>query len=61
VPTQNFFVGYIQGTHWLRQWAQLQRDEANKQHIIQVCQMLEAMAMDFSVSYGWPYNFRIVF
>ena len=61
LSTQNFFAGYIQRTNWLLQWAQLQRDKANKQHIIQVCQMLEAMAMDFSVSFVWPYNLRIAF
>jgi hypothetical protein len=41
----------FRGTYWLQQWAQLQQDEANKQRIIQIHPMLEAMAI--FISYFW--------
>jgi len=30
MSTKYFFAGFIQGTHWLRHWAQLQHREDTK-------------------------------
>ena len=51
VGTKTFLRVILKGTYWLCQWAQLQQDEANKQHIIQVYPMLEATAI--FISYFW--------
>lgn len=49
----------FRGTHWLRFWAQLQKDEADGVLIKNVCRRLESMAMQFCVNFGWRFSNRI--
>jgi hypothetical protein len=42
-------------THWLRFWAQLQKDEADGVLIKNVCRCLESVAMQFCVNFGWRF------
>jgi hypothetical protein len=50
----------FRGTHWLRFWAQLQKDEADGVLIKNVCRCLESVAMQFCVNFGWRFSNRIV-
>ena len=43
----------FRGTHWLRQWANLQRHEDLKDQMISVAQHLEKSALEFFGSNGW--------
>ena len=49
----------FRGTHWLRLWAQLQKDEADGVLIKNVCRRLESVAMQFCVNFGWRFSNRI--
>jgi hypothetical protein len=43
----------FRGTHWLRQWASLQRHEDLKDQLISAAKHLETSALAFFGSNGW--------
>jgi hypothetical protein len=43
----------FRGTHWLRQWANLQRHDDRKDQLISVAQHLETLALEFFGLNGW--------
>jgi hypothetical protein len=43
----------FRGTHWLRQWANLQRHDDRKDQLISVAQHLETSTLEFFGSNGW--------
>jgi hypothetical protein len=43
----------FRGTHWLRQWASLQRHEDLKDQLISAAKYLETSALAFFGSNGW--------
>ncbi|BAH95080.1 Os11g0147700 [Oryza sativa Japonica Group] len=43
----------FRGTHWLRQWAKLQRHEDLRSQLIAASQHLESSALQFFSSNGW--------
>jgi hypothetical protein len=44
-------VFFPRGTHWLRFWAQLQKDEADGVLIKNVCRRLESVVIQFCVNF----------
>jgi hypothetical protein len=56
---KTFLQVLFRGTHWLRQWAKLQRCEDLKNQLIQVCQHIEVAALRFFGSNGWSTARRI--
>jgi hypothetical protein len=47
-------------THWLKFWAQLQKDETDGVLIKNVCRRLESVVLQFCVNFGWRFSNRIV-
>ena len=43
----------FRGTHWLRQWASLQRHDDLKDQLVSAAKHLETSALDFFGSNGW--------
>ncbi|WVZ93108.1 hypothetical protein U9M48_039117 [Paspalum notatum var. saurae] len=60
-PTRKSKRSSIQGDHWLRLWAQLQRTNDKKEEVVEACKSLEFSAMELFSSFGWPFVFRIGF
>jgi hypothetical protein len=50
---KSFLQILFRGTHWLRQWAKLQRHDDRKDQMISVAQHLETSALEFFCSNGW--------
>jgi len=50
---KSFFQVLFRGTHWLRQWARLQRHDDLRNQLILVRQLLESPALQFFGSNGW--------
>jgi len=50
---KSFLQVLFRGTHWLRQWAKLQRHDDLKDQLISVAQFLETSALEFFGSTGW--------
>ena len=56
---KTFLQVLFKGTHWLRQWAQLQRNEDHSKILISACSSLETTAMQIFTSHGWSFTHRI--
>ncbi|WVZ80022.1 hypothetical protein U9M48_027540, partial [Paspalum notatum var. saurae] len=54
-----FNIVLFRGTHWLRQWARLQRHDDLRDQLILVGQHLEMSALQFFGSNGWLSNRHI--
>jgi len=50
---KSFLQVLFRGTHWLRQWARLQRHDDLRNQLILVGQLLELSALQFFGSNGW--------
>jgi len=50
---KSFLQVLFRGTHWFRQWAQLQRCEALRNELVSTGQYLETSALKFFSSSGW--------
>ena len=50
---KSFLQVLFRGTHWLRQWARLQRHDDQRDQLILVGQHLESSAPQFFSSNGW--------
>ena len=50
---KTFLQVLFRGTHWLRQWASLQRQDEHKDMLVQACQHLEVSVLEFFGSRGW--------
>jgi hypothetical protein len=50
---KSFLQVLFRGTHWLRQWAKLQRHEDLRSQLIAASQHLESSALQFFSSNGW--------
>ena len=49
---RTFLQVLFRGTHWLRQWASLQRQDEHKDMLVQTCRHLEVSALEFFGSRG---------
>jgi hypothetical protein len=50
----------FRGTHWIRFWALLQKEE-ERLLVLKGCRAIESLAMEIFVSNGWPFNNRIAY
>jgi hypothetical protein len=57
-PISSIVQVIFRGTDWFRYWRFLQKKETHQQ-IINVCQPLEVVAMEFFANYGWRTNARL--
>jgi len=53
VRSKTFLQVLFRGTHWLRQWASLQRKDEHKDMLVEACRHLEVSALEFFGSRGW--------
>jgi hypothetical protein len=58
-PIKSFMQVLYRGTYWLRFWSQLERNDQDKEMIIQACRKLETVAMQIYVDHGWRFSNRI--
>jgi hypothetical protein len=56
---KSFLQVLFRGTHWLRQWAQLQRHESARLQLVDVCRLIESSSLELFASPGWSSALRI--
>ena len=52
---KTFLHVFFRGAHWLQLWALLQHIDDRRKRLVEACQLLESLAMQFFASYGWPF------
>jgi hypothetical protein len=60
-PNKTFLQVLYRGTHWLRFWSQLEKDDYNKELIRDACVKLETVAMQLFVDHGWRFSNRLCY